>query len=122
MPQIPTTAVYRARNGVEVILRKLPREYAIPRSITLTRLKDNKEIVLTHRGSGECQARIAHGPGHQSISRCERIGTHTEHIVNGVNDGPLEWTDADMEPTPTGPGYGGNAFAERVGKTIAWDR
>lgn len=34
----------------------------------------------------ECPALIAHGPGHQSKSHCERKGEHDQHMAEGPRD------------------------------------
>lgn len=41
----------------------------------------------------ECDSAIAHGPGHQSTSRCIVTGPHSEHC----SDMGHEWKDADTQ-------------------------
>lgn len=108
-----SAAVYRARNGQEFVIKHVPRGYAPPESVLLQREKDGHIFKFTYRGTGECGAHIAHGPGHQSHARCEAVGTHSTHHASGY-----EWTDKDMRPTPTGPNWGN--MAERYGPTMAY--
>lgn len=41
-----------------------------------------------------CEAVIYHGPGHQSRTKCERKGPHTDHyaVLYGEHEGDYGWT------------------------------
>ncbi len=57
----------------------------------------NSELVTKWRDSFvECDTAVAHGPGHQSISMCER--TDSNHKVHLHED--MEWTDDDLRGKP----------------------
>lgn len=69
-----TVALYRSKAGEEFILSRVPERFYIPDMIVMAD-KDGP-TTFAYVGDGKCEAKIAHGPGHQSQY--------------------VEWTDKDI--------------------------
>lgn len=64
------------------------------------RIVTAQQMAIVKRNAISCASRIAHGPGHQSLSCCERTGRHTIHQVV-VYPRVYRWSDADTNASGT---------------------
>lgn len=115
-----SSALYRTADGTEICIEHVPRGYVAPLVIGLSREHDEGGPHEFHYvGDGRCDKHMAHGAGHQSISRCIALGAHDQHHIS-AGSGEYYWRDEDMHPTPAGPNWGGDKYVEKYGTTLAY--
>lgn len=100
--------LYRSRNGTEAVL-SIPRGFTPPDDIIMFRNtpRPSRPMKFSYAGDGKCSAVVRHGPGSQSTTRCEEIGTHEVHTVSALGSSMeyVEWTDDQMKEGSDGEKY-----------------
>jgi hypothetical protein len=69
-------------------------EIDIAQLLSSMTVEDRDEVRRLLRQMDKCEHLCAHGPGHQSLTKCEAHGIHDYHHVD-VGSGSFDWADGD---------------------------
>lgn len=75
-------------------------------------------------GREPCPARVYHGPGHQSSTRCHRLGSHVTHeAIYGGDRQTARWRDGDYTNSLRAQGidFDPKSYPENMGMTGFFD-